>query len=475
MEYKETGIENEEEITIEQAETVEQMDSIASRIIRDMNEGVIVVGNDGRILLANKRAQEILDKKAEELEGKPFAKPFYAHRLNDEFNQTILDAVYDNKKVHKNVVKYHAGDTVKYLKVITSGLRSEDKTVGVIAVLTDITELTEVKEHLKMMNEIEKLNKTLEKKNEFIRKAFSRYLSDEIVEQILDRPDGMSLGGELRNVTVLMSDLRGFTMLCEEMGPRELMQMLNHYFDAMSQIIRMLNGTIIEYAGDGILAVFGAPIKGGNHALFAVVAALKMQQVMLEVNKWNRDHGFPKLDMGIGINTGDAVVGNMGSEYAMKYNIIGGCVNLCGRIEGYTVGGQIYVSPYTMELINEELLVDDVISVKPKGLKEPFSVSSVYGIGEPYNIVLPTTSSNVALLKKPIRIVLSVLEGKRVTDEEFEGEITATGDGKLLITTSCELFRFDNILIKSERETYAKIIGQRDDGYLAAVTAGYAF
>lgn len=452
------------------------LDSISTRIVRDMNEGVLVIGKDGKIILANQRAQVILSKSREELEDKPFAEPFFNERINDDFNQTILDAIYENEKVHKNVVQYHIENQCKHLKVITSCLRSASgKSEGVIVVLTDITELVEVKEHLKMMDEIAKLNETLEKQNTFIRKAFSKYLSEEIVDQVLNKPDGLSIGGQSENLTVLMSDLRGFTALCERMSPDELMDMLNHYFDNMSRIIRSLNGTIIEYAGDGILAVFGGPIKSDNHAVCAVVAALKMQYVMDEINSWNKEHGYPELNMGIGINTGEAVIGNMGSEYAMKYNIIGRCVNLCGRIESYTIGGQILVSPYTLELIDNELLVEEQIEIKPKGLRKGLTISSVYGINEPYNIILKRSKNDLTECETPIDISIFPLDGKQVCDEAVPGQIIAVSKKLLHITTDAEFDKYDNLLIKSTGESYCKIIEKCHDGYIAALTGGHIF
>lgn len=451
------------------------LDSISNRIVRDMNEGVLVIGKDGKIILANARAQVILERTREELEGKPFIKPFFSGRVNDDFNQTILDAIYENETVHENVVEYHVSDGCKHIKVITSCLRSEDgKSEGVIVVLTDITELVEVKEHLKMMNQIAKLNETLEKQNAFIRKAFSKYLSEEIVDLVLDKPDGLAIGGKSEKVTVLMSDLRGFTALCEQMSPDGLMDMLNHYFDIMSRIIRSLNGTIIEYAGDGILAIFGAPIMSENHAVCGVVAALKMQEAMGEINLWNELNGYPELNMGIGINTGEAVVGNMGSEYAMKYNIIGGCVNLCGRIESYTIGGQIFVSPYTIDMIESELLVDEQLEIKPKGVRVPITISSVYGIKEPYNVFLERNDLNLKSCDNPIEVLIFSLDGKHVSDEACPGIITAMDKKKLYISTKAELDEYDNILIKCDVESYCKVVEKKEDGYIVALTGGFS-
>ncbi|MDH3603560.1 MAG: hypothetical protein OEU26_28440, partial [Candidatus Tectomicrobia bacterium] len=154
----------------------------------------------------------------------------------------------------------------------------------------------------------------LEAHNQFVRNTFGRYVSDDVVAQLLDSPEGLELGGEKRQVTILMSDLRGFTAVAECLDPQDVMRFLNRYLDAMVNIILSYRGTIIEILGDGLLVIFGAPIQQADDAERAVACALSMQLQMAGVNALLRQEHLPEIEMGIGIHTGDAVVGNIGSQ-----------------------------------------------------------------------------------------------------------------------------------------------------------------
>ena len=140
-------------------------------------------------------------------------------------------------------------------------------------------------------------------------KAFERYTSRDIAKYVLETPDGHKRGGVNKEVSILMSDLRGFTSISTKLPPDDLIVILNHYFEKMSEIIEENNGTIIEFLGDGIFVVFGAPNDLPDHASLAVKCAIEMENAMDEVNKWNVENGYPELEMGIGINSGMARVG----------------------------------------------------------------------------------------------------------------------------------------------------------------------
>ena len=149
----------------------------------------------------------------------------------------------------------------------------------------------------------------LERQKQFIRDTFGRYVSEDAVAQLLDTPEGLDLGGAQHRVTILMSDLRGFTALTECLKPQEVMTFLNHYLEAMVQVILSYRGTLIDLLGDGLLVLFGAPISHDDDAERAVACAIAMQLQMVEANALNRQAGLPEVEMGIGIHTGDVVVG----------------------------------------------------------------------------------------------------------------------------------------------------------------------
>ena len=185
------------------------------------------------------------------------------------------------------------------------------------------------------------------RQRDFIRDTFGRYVTKEVVEELLDTSDGLKLGGEIREVTIMLSDLRGFTPLCENLNPDQVIEVLNRYLSRMSKIIGQYKGTINEFIGDAILTFFGAPIKYGDSPARAVACALAMQLAMEEINRENSDKGLPPLSMGIGINTGEVIVGNIGSKERAKYGVVGHNINLTSRVEGVTLGGQVLITPST--------------------------------------------------------------------------------------------------------------------------------
>ena len=188
----------------------------------------------------------------------------------------------------------------------------------------------------------------LEQREQFIRAAFGRYVSDAVVNEVLERPEGLKLGGDLREVTILMSDIREFSGLCAQLPPEEVVRMLNAYLGAMTDIIMRHQGTIDEFIGDAILAIFGAPVSRADDALRAARCALDMQAAMRGINLANQRAGLPAIRMGIGINTGAVIAGNIGSERRSKYGVVGHQVNLTARIVEQAAGGEILASASTM-------------------------------------------------------------------------------------------------------------------------------
>ena len=204
-----------------------------------------------------------------------------------------------------------------------------------------------------------------------MRRTFGRYLTDEVVASLLETPEGLEIGGERRKVTILVSDLRGFSAISERLPPEEVVKILNLYLAAMSDTIAQYQGTINEFIGDGIFVLFGAPIQRPDDSRRAIACAIAMQNAMAGVNQQNQRLGLPMLEMGIGINTGEVVVGNIGSQKRAKYTVIGSHANLAARIESYTVGGQVLISEYTVQDAAASLKTIGQMKVQPKGIKKP--------------------------------------------------------------------------------------------------------
>ena len=240
---------------------------------------------------------------------------------------------------------------------------------------------------LKRANDrVRQLVHSVERRNEFIRSVFGRYLTDDIVETLLDSPEGLALGGERREITIMMADIRGFTKLSAQLEPEKVVTLVNNFLSQMTPVIIARGGTIDEFIGDAILALFGAPYPMEAHAEHAVACALEMQTAMQAVNKLNLQSGLPELATGIGINTGEVIVGNIGSEQRAKYGVVGHNVNFAARVESYTEGGQILVSNRTLDACAGLLETRGEMSVLPKGFDEEVKLFDVCGIGGSYQV-----------------------------------------------------------------------------------------
>ena len=266
-------------------------------------------------------------------------------------------------------------------------------------------------------------NIDLDKRNGLIRQVFGRYLSDNIVANLLESPEGLKLGGERRKITILTSDVRGFTALSEILPPEEVIKILNLYLEYMTEEINKYEGTIDEFMGDGILVLFGAPIARIDDAVRAVACACAMQLAMGAVNQKMKELGLPPLEMGIGINTGEVVVGNIGSEKRSKYGVVGSQVNLTYRIESYTRGGQILISQQTLKEAESAVKIEGQKQVQPKGFKKPITIYEVYGISGAYNLYLPKEEEVFFPLTEQIPLQYKILQGKHIKNTIFKGSL----------------------------------------------------
>jgi len=176
-----------------------------------------------------------------------------------------------------------------------------------------------------------------------------------------------------------MSDIRGFTTLSEHLAPAQVVTLLNRYLGAMTDIIMAHQGTIDEFIGDAILAVFGAPQHRDDDADRAVSCALEMQAAMAHINEVNAAEGLPVIKTGIALNTGDVIAGNIGSERRSKYGFVGHAMNVTSRIEDLTAGGGILVSDSTLKSLKGDFQVGDCQELKVKGIEESIVVHQILG------------------------------------------------------------------------------------------------
>jgi len=310
-------------------------------------------------------------------------------------------------------------------------------------------------------------NAELARAHELVRRAFGRYVSEEVAASILQSPEGLELGGEEREVAILMSDLRGFTALAARLSPREVIEFLNLYLEAMVDVISRYEGTIDEIIGDAILVMFGAPLACEDHAAKAVACGLAMQLAMAEVNRRLMAKGAAELEMGIGIHTGRVIVGNIGSLRRTKYAAVGSNVNLAGRIESFTTGGQLLISESTRERIKAPLRIDGQFKVEPKGATSSMQLYEIGGIGEPFNRSLPVRVQALSPLPQPWPIRFTVLEEKFAGHTVYPGRLVSVSASEAGIESELALVPLSNLKLELEPvegaspggEIYAKVIG----------------
>ncbi|HVQ30177.1 MAG TPA: adenylate/guanylate cyclase domain-containing protein [Vicinamibacteria bacterium] len=320
----------------------------------------------------------------------------------------------------------------------------------------------------KQKEQIARLATDLELRNRFIQNTFGRYLSDDVVKSLLESPEGLKLGGERRKVTILMSDLRGFTSLSESLGPEEVVRTLNGYLGAMAEVILRHQGLIDEFIGDAVLAIFGAPEPRPDDARRAVACAVHMQLAVDALNEKNLALGLPRIEMGVAIHTGEVVVGNIGSERRAKYGVVGAPVNHAGRIESFTVGGQILVSEATLQQAGGEATVGERFTIDAKGAREPLVVYDLLGVTGENAVSLPARSEAFVPLRRELGVDFSVMAGKTVGAERFPGgfvEISASGGVLRSARGLRALSDLKMTLMPAGRapvpELYAKVLGSR--------------
>jgi class 3 adenylate cyclase len=320
---------------------------------------------------------------------------------------------------------------------------------------------------------LEQSSEELEKSLELLKTMFGRYISTEVMKSLLEDPSALELGGERRKVTIMITDLRGFSALSERLEPEQVVQMLNSYFDVMVDVIFQYDGTINEIVGDALLVIFGAPQEMPDRAQRAIACAIAMQNAMAEVNNQNRAEGLPELEMGIGLNETEVIVGNIGTSKRSKYAVVGSGVNMTSRIESYSVGGQILISESLRLEAGEILRIDSQQEVLPKGAETPLKIYEVGGIAGSYNLALEGADPPLVTLMRQFPINYTVLEGKKVGKKGLEGSVFRLSkkcaqiflDGSLEVLTNLKMNLQDVDEKLSMQDFYGKVIerSQKED------------
>ncbi len=243
------------------------------------------------------------------------------------------------------------------------------------------------------------------------------------VQQLLAAVDA-NRPTESKQVSILLSDLRGFTALAGRHSAREVIELLNRYFSRMCEVIFEHGGTIDKFMGDGIMVLFGAPESGRDDLQRAIACATVMQQVMGEVNDTNHRLGMPQLFMGIGINTGEVVAANLGSDLHREYTVIGDNVNLASRIEAHSLRGQVLLSEQSYQLARDYVVIGDVKEVLVKGRRDPVRLHELRATTLPRYMEVPVREERKGpRVPTDMPFRFQILDGKHVLPEVHRGRI----------------------------------------------------
>ncbi|MFN9645453.1 MAG: CHASE2 domain-containing protein [Cyanobacteriota bacterium] len=301
----------------------------------------------------------------------------------------------------------------------------------------------------------------LERLNRQARTLFNRFVSRNVADVLLEAGNPGAAELQLRQVTILMSDLRGFSLMTAEHPPAVVVRLLNNYLEVMFGVVEQFGGTIDEVLGDALLVLFGAPQPRPDHAEAAIACAIQMQLAMERVNSGNRQQNLPELAMGIGLCTGEVMAGTIGSGLRAKYAVVGAAVNLAARIEALTVGGEIFADETTVSGVAAPLRIDGQHHWLVKGAGEALRVSSIGAIAGAYNLALPSGSLRLRSLAKPLRATYQRIQSKTRQGPPRETFVTHLSEaGAWLAPHTSDLEPFSDLVLlffDPPGEIYAKV------------------
>jgi adenylate cyclase len=287
------------------------------------------------------------------------------------------------------------------------------------------------------------------------------------VHEAIDQAAAHAIDSETRQVTILLSDLRGFTAMAEACSAMDMVTALNRYLERMTHIILRHGGSIDKFMGDGIMVLFGAPKALDNPIEAALACAIEMQLAMDDINAQNQHLCMSPLYMGIGINTGDVVVGHLGSKLYTEYTVIGDQVNLASRVESHSLRGQILLSESTYQLAKDYIDVGEINEVQVKGKKGSVRMVELLALRGSHPLTTPRREVRASpRVEVDMPLAFQVLDGKSVMPRQHAGRIVDLGYGGMFVLSPVPLLPFDDIkmalslsLLSGElTDIYAKVL-----------------
>lgn len=329
-------------------ESLKKSNKLNENIMSSITTGIIEVNLFGEIEFVNKEALRLLNREEEEVIGNHYLIIF---EKNDQLLELIQKVESEQKRVFENEFELKSIRKKISVNLSCSPVFDEKKSFSGIVIAID---------------DLSKINK--------VKSTFKKYVSKNIVDKLLENEDSLNLGGTESDITILFSDIRGFTSMSEKLSPTEIVKLLNKYFKSMIDVVFKYNGTLDKIVGDELMVLYGVPLKSEDDTDNAVKTAIKMFQALDKFNDRIIKEGYKPFKIGIGINKGKAVSGNIGSEQQMNYTVIGDTINLGARLCSHAKSGEILISSSVKGVISDDYPFKKIPSIEVKGKSKPIDV-----------------------------------------------------------------------------------------------------
>ena len=329
-------------------ESLKKSNKLNENIMSSITTGIIEVNLFGEIEFVNKEALRLLNREEEEVIGNHYMIIF---EKNDQLLELIQKVESEQERVFENEFELKSIKRKISVNLSCSPVFDEKTSFsGIVIALDDLSKINKVKS------------------------TFKKYVSKNIVDKLLENEDSLNLGGTESEITILFSDIRGFTSMSEKLSPTEIVKLLNKYFKSMIDVVFKYNGTLDKIVGDELMVLYGVPLKGEDDTDNAVKTAIKMFQALDKFNEKIVKEGYKPFKIGIGINKGKAVSGNIGSEQQMNYTVIGDTINLGARLCSHAKSGEILISSSVKGVISNDYPFKKIPSIEVKGKSKPIDV-----------------------------------------------------------------------------------------------------
>jgi class 3 adenylate cyclase/PAS domain-containing protein len=358
------------EETRESSKKIDAMERYQDNVFNSMTNMIVTTDADGYIHYFNEAAAQSMNLKEEDLNRS--LENIFKNSLSSKTIKTITKSLNEGTEILGLEGIYHSGEKeLDYSLNVTPLKTPRGKKEGLTLLFTNQTREKELKQTVQAVSEERRL----------IKDMFARYMSQEVITSLMESPDNVKLGGDKRDATVFFADIRGYTSFSENHDPENIVEILNEYFSEAVESVIQYKGYIDKYIGDCIMAVWGVPIMHGkDDAINAVSCAVSIQDLIRSAKRKIFRKEAKNLRVGIGINTGPLVAGNLGSIQRMDYSVIGDTVNLAARLESAAGPNEIIISQSTRDQLGEKFSLEKRESIHVKGKEKPIQIYNVVGM-----------------------------------------------------------------------------------------------